>query len=218
MPRLRRLGLRLIAVVLLAALGLAGSLAAADARSKRTCKLKNSKTYRSNSQVRLFTRKETRETLLVTALYGCHRKTKKRVFLATRGGYNSDGFRVKLRGRFVAANFTETDSRSQPSRSSGFLREWDLGRPKRLENIKDVAATDIEMGPQGQLFWIGRPLVDGGQPEPPLSVRAGKDILATGNIEPKSLVLGAQLTVSWTQDGVRRCSGRPACTITPGAP
>jgi len=119
-----------------------------------------------------------------------------------------------LRGRFVAVNYTETASRSEPSHSYGFLRLWDLKRSKRRTSIKDVEATDIEIGPQGQLFWIGRPLVDGDQPRPPLSVYSGNRVLATGNIEPKSLVLGAQLTVSWTQDGVRRCSGRQACAGT----
>ena len=205
---MRRSHISALALVLLIAVGLVGTLTAADARSKRTCALKKSKTYKKNKSVRLFARGETRDGLFVRALYGCHRRTKKRVFLATRGGYNPDNYWAKLRGRFVAVNYTETGTKdpTEPTQHSGFLRVWDLKRPKRLKTINNVEATDIELGPKGQLFWIGRPLVDGDKPQP-LSVYAGKRALATGNIAPKSLVLGSKLTVRWTQDGVRRCSG-----------
>jgi hypothetical protein len=200
-----------LALVLLIAACLLGTLTSADARSKPACALKKSKTYKQNKSVRLFARGETRDGLFVRALYGCHRRTNKRVFLATKGGYNPDDYWAKLRGRFVAVNYTETDTKDpeEPAHHSGFLRVWDLKRPKRVTAIRDVEATDIELGPKGQLFWIGRPLVDGDKTQP-LSVYAGKRALATGNIAPKSLVLGARSTVYWTQDGARRCAG-PAC-------
>ena len=209
---MRRPHISVLALALLIAVGLVGTLTPADARSKRTCALKNSKTYQKNKSARLFTRKELQDAhplqsgTYYTALYGCHLRTKKRVFLASRDGY-TDGWLVKLQGRFVAVNHTATGPEVLGSPRSGFVRLWDLKRPKRLHNIKDVEATDVDIGPGGQLVFIGRPLAQLGGQEQPLSVRVvdgkGNRTLATGNIAPKSLTVKG-LTASWTQDGAPR--------------
>ncbi len=181
-----------------------GSLATADARSKRTCTLKNSKSFKKNKEALLFTRQETHQTIGEKRLYGCHRRTRKRVVLADTGGYDPDAILVKLRARFVAVNYTSTD---RADMGYGILRLWDLRRPKRLQRVLDVDATDIEIGPKGQLVWIGRPPTDLGEEPQPLSVRdvygKRKRTLATGNISPRSLRISDTI-IAWTQDGARR--------------
>ena len=151
----------------------------------------------------MFTRTETRDTLEGKALYGCHLRTKKRVFLAITGQYDPDRAYAKLRGRYAAVNYTSTDRANE---TYGWLRLWDLKRPKRLRNISDVRAFDIEIGPKGALAWIGRPWTTA-QPEPPLSVRivdrGGDRTVATGAIEQRSLTIRGS-TVRWRQDGAAR--------------
>lgn len=202
---MRRLSFCLTALLLLIAVALTGALGSADARSKRrTCHLKHSKTYKRNKEARLFTRNETHDTLDGTRLYGCHLKTKKRIVLADTGYYDPDAVLVKLRGRFVAVNYTASDREDQ---RYGYLRLWDLRRAKRLANVKDEDASDVEIGPKGQLVWIGKHMTNLGQPEPPPSVhvldRNGDHVLATGNIAEKSLTIRGT-TVYWTQDGSQK--------------
>ena len=137
------------------------------------------------------------------ALYGCHRRTKRPVRLATTGGYDPDAVSVKLQGRFVAVNYTSSDREDQ---RSGFLRLWDLKRPKRLFSVPDTAASDIEIGPKGQLVWIGTPLTGRAHRTADsvlVADRKGRRTLATGNIAPKSLVIRGS-TVRWTQDGAAK--------------
>ena len=194
----------LAALALIVAVGMAGMLATAEGkRAKRTCSLKNSKTVQKNRSARLFRRTEVRDTLEGKALYGCHLRTKKRVFLAITGQYDPDRARAKLRGRYVAVNYVSTDLANE---TFGWLRLWDLKRPKRRRNIPDVEATDIEIGPRGALAWIGRPWTNA-QPEPPLSVRiadrGGERTVATGAIEARSLRIRGS-TVHWRQDGAAR--------------
>ena len=198
---MRRFGIPLLALTLLFAVGLVGTVSVADgARKKRTCKLKGSKTSKKNREVRLFRRRETVDTIEVVRHYGCHVRTKKRVVLADTGGYDGGGIRVKLRGRFVAVNYTAQDRADD---RYGFLRVWDLRRPKRLISVKDVEASDIEIGRRGQLAYIGNALANIGEADPPLSVRVGRRTLATGNIAPTSLKIRGS-TVYWTQDGAER--------------
>ena len=194
----------LVALALTVAVGLVGMLATAEGkRAKRTCSLKKSKTLQKNRSARVYTRTEVRDTLEGKALYGCHLRTKKRVFLAITGQYDPDKARLKLRGRYVAVNYTSTDRANE---TFGWLRLWDLKRPKRLRNVSDVEATDIEIGPRGALAWIGRPWVNT-ETQPPLSVRivdrGGDRTVATGAIERKSLTIRGS-TVHWRQDGVAR--------------
>jgi hypothetical protein len=194
-----------VVAVLLMAVGLVGSISAADARSKRTCSLKKSKTYKKNKEARVFARRETsRDGLLVKSWYGCHRKTKKRIRIGETEGYDTPAILVKLQGRFVAV--------WQGSEDRGGMRyadivQWDLKAAKRLRTLKNTDAEDIEIGPAGQLVFIGRPLAQKDEQEQPLSVRVvdgkGDRTLATGNIAPKSLVIKGT-TISWTQDRAPR--------------
>ena len=197
---MRRLALPALAAVALLAVGLIGVVGTADARAKRTCKLKGAKTFKKNREVRLLRRAETHDTIDVKRHYGCHVRTRKRVVLADTGGYDGGGISVKLRGRFVAVNYRAQD---RADNRFGFLRLWDLRRPKRLISIKDVEATDIEIGRKGELAWIGNPLANIGEADPPVSVRVGRRVLATGNIVPTSLKIRGS-TVYWTQDGSER--------------
>ena len=190
---------------LLIAAGLLVPAGVADAQSKRPCKLRGAKTYKKNKQARLVTRKETRNTLEGRALYGCHARTKKRIFLAIRGQYDPDAWLIKLRGRYAAVNYTAMDRSDD---RYGFLRLWDLRRARRVISVRNVEASDIEIGPKGQLVFIGNALANQGEADPPLSVRvfargSRRKTLATGNISLRSLKIRGR-TIFWTQDGTVR--------------
>jgi hypothetical protein len=191
----------MVAAALLVLVGLVGTLGVADARSKRTCALKKSKTYKKNKEARVFTRKETSDTLLVKGWYGCHGKTKKRIRIGETEGYDSPAILVRLQGRFVAV-WQGSEDRGG-TRSAGIV-QWDLKAAKRLRTVRNADATDIEIGPRGQLVFIGRPLAQQEGNAQPLSVRVvdrtGDRTLATGNIARKSLRIKGT-TISWTQDG-----------------
>ena len=193
-----------LAALLLFAVGLAGTAGVADGRSTPTCKLRGSKTFLKNRSALVIRRIETRDGLRGMAYYGCHRRTKKRVFVGITGQYDPDDVFVKLRGRFVAVNYTSAD---RADTAYGVLRLWDLRRPKRLQRVRDVDATDIEIGRRGQLVWIGNRPTDLGEEEPPLSVRdvygKRRRTLATGNISPTSLRIRGSV-IYWTQDGSER--------------
>ena len=193
------------ALAALIAVGLFDALGPADARTKRTCALKNSKTHQKNKEARVFTRKETsRDKLEVRSWYGCHLKTKKRIRIGETEGYDSPAILVRLQGRFVAV---WQGSEDRGGMRYGGIIQWDLKAAKRLRTAKNTDAEDIEIGPQGQLVFIGRPLAQQGEAEQLLSVRVvdgrGDRTLATGSISPKSLSIKGT-TISWTQDGAPR--------------
>ena len=199
---MRRPHISVVALALLIAVGLVGSLSAADARTKRTCSLKNSKTYTKNKEARVFTRNETnRDGLEVKSWYGCHARTKKRIRIGETGGYDTPAILVRLRGRFVAV---WQGSTGRGGERFGKIVQFDLKAAKRVRTVRDTDADDIEIGPGGQLVFIGRPLAQDGAPQQPLSVRVvdgkGARTLATGNISPKSLRVQGK-TITWIQDG-----------------
>ena len=193
-----------VAAALLVLVGVVGTVGVADARSKRTCALKKSKIYKKNKEARVFTRRETSDSLLVKGWYGCHVKTKKRIRIGETEGYDSPAILVRLQGRFVAVWQGSQDRGGE--RSAG-IEQWDLRAAKRLRTVSNARATDIEIGPRGQLVFIGRPVAQHDEQEQPLSVRVvdrrGDRTLATGNISRKSLVIKGT-TVSWTQDGAEK--------------
>ena len=202
---MRRLQISAIALALLIPVGLVGSTGTADARTKRTCSLKKSKIYKRNAEARVFTRRETsRDRLEVKSWYGCHGRTKRRIRIGETEGYDTPAILVRLQGRFVAV---WQGSEGRGGERYGKIVQWDLRAAKRLRSVKETDATDIEIGPQGQLVYIGRPLAQEGAPEQPLNVIVvdgrGTRTIATGNIGPKSLTVKGT-AISWTQDGAPR--------------
>jgi hypothetical protein len=202
------------AVAAIAILALAVAAPAADAKPAKPCSRKGSTTVKATKSVRVY---RVNNNQGGQSLIGCLRSDDKRQVLA-RGyddGYvlSGDFAHVKVAGRFVAWEFTDTDISCKAACPPGYnpdvvrLHIRDL-RERKTEHVDGNVASKgrLVLTKGGSIAWTQQGAND---VEVDAFDSAGRRQLDHGQIPPGSLRLEGKVA-SWTNAGAPR-----SATLTP---